>query len=108
AKSTGGIGLRSAIKVIQALRYFNRTKTCDVIVITRGGGSMEDLWCFNDERRARDIVACPIPIVSGIGHEVDFTIADFVADLRAATPTAAAEKTTSDQAQLMQNIASYK
>ena len=80
----------------------------DVILLVRGGGAIEDLWCFNDERLARDIVACPIPIVSGIGHEVDFTIADFVADLRAATPTAAAEKTTSDQAQLMQNIASYK
>ncbi len=80
----------------------------DVILLVRGGGAIEDLWCFNDERLARDIVACPIPIVSGIGHEVDFTIADFVADLRAATPTAAAEKTTSDQAQLMQNIVSYK
>ena len=80
----------------------------DILLLVRGGGAIEDLWCFNDEQLARDIVACPIPIVSGVGHEVDFTIADFVADLRAATPTAAAEKTTPDQYQLMQDLNGYK
>ena len=85
-----------------------RRDEVDVLLLVRGGGAIEDLWCFNDEQLARDIVACPIPIVSGIGHEVDFTIADFVSDLRAATPTAAAEKTTPDQYQLMQELNGYK
>ena len=81
----------SALEVVRAMRRLSRTDV-DVIVLTRGGGSNEDLWTFNEELVARAIAACPIPIVSAIGHEVEFTIADFVADLRAPTPSAAAER----------------
>ncbi len=80
----------SASEVVRAMRRLSRTGV-DVIVLTRGGGSIEDLWTFNEELVARAIFACPVPVVSAIGHEVDFTIADFVADLRAPTPSAAAE-----------------
>ena len=81
----------SAGDVVRAMRRLARTDV-DVIVLTRGGGSIEDLWTFNEEVVARAIHACPVPVVSAIGHEVDFTIADFVADLRAPTPSAAAER----------------
>jgi len=81
----------SAGEVVRAIRCLARTDV-DVIVLTRGGGSVEDLWTFNEEVVARAIAACPKPVVSAIGHEVDFTIADFVADFRAPTPSAAAEK----------------
>ena len=76
---------------LQALYRLAGAGTLDVILLVRGGGSMEDLWAFNDEQLARTLVASPVPVVSGVGHETDFTIADFCADLRAPTPTAAAE-----------------
>jgi exodeoxyribonuclease VII large subunit len=84
-------GEGSAGEVVRAMRRLARANV-DVIVLTRGGGSIEDLWTFNEELVARAIHACPVPVVSAIGHEIDFTIADFVADLRAPTPSAAAER----------------
>jgi exodeoxyribonuclease VII large subunit len=84
-------GEGSAEEVARGIERLSRTDV-DVIVVTRGGGSKEDLWTFNEERVARAIFACPVPVVSAIGHEIDFTISDFVADWRAATPSAAAER----------------
>ena len=77
--------------IVSAIEYFNRTKSADTLIIGRGGGSIEDLWAFNEEIVARAIFESKIPIISAVGHETDFTIADFVADLRAPTPSAAAE-----------------
>jgi exodeoxyribonuclease VII large subunit len=87
-------GATAAGNIIQAITTANRRRECDVLIVCRGGGSLEDLWAFNDEQLARVISASDIPIVSGVGHEVDFTIADFVADARAPTPSAAAEMLT--------------
>ena len=84
-------GEGAAGEVVQAIRYFDRKQLADVLILARGGGSLEDLWAFNEEPVARAIVACTIPIIAGIGHETDFTIADFAADIRASTPSAAAE-----------------
>ena len=84
-------GEQAAAYLAGGIRYFNRARNVDVIIIGRGGGSIEDLWAFNDERLAREIAACEIPVISAVGHETDFTICDFVADLRAPTPSAAAE-----------------
>ncbi len=80
----------------------------DVIIIGRGGGSIEDMWCFNDEKLARLIAACDIPVISAVGHEIDFTICDFVADLRAPTPSAAAELVSKNTNDLIQKIASFE
>lgn len=87
----------AADQIVHAIEIANCAKHCDVLILARGGGSLEDLWCFNEEKVARAIFHADIPIVTGIGHEVDFTIADFVADVRAATPSAAAEQVVPDR-----------
>ena len=90
--------------LVQALQQLGQQPNIDVILLVRGGGSMEDLWAFNDENLARAIVNSPVPIICGVGHETDFTIADFCADLRAPTPTAAAEMCAVPQAELLSNL----
>ncbi len=97
-------GEGAATKIAEAIRTAARRAECDVLIVCRGGGSIEDLWAFNEEIVARAIHACPIPVVSGIGHETDFTISDFVADRRAPTPTSAAEQASSNRADLRHRI----
>jgi exodeoxyribonuclease VII large subunit len=97
-------GIDAPPQIVDALRRIQRVPQLDVIILARGGGSIEDLWAFNDERVARAIVASRVPIVCGVGHETDFTIADFCADLRAPTPTAAAQFCTPDQNELRANL----
>lgn len=93
-------GEEAPAQLVAALESLTALPDIDVILIARGGGSIEDLWAFNDERLARAIAACPVPIVSGVGHETDFTITDFVADLRAPTPSAAAAAIVPDREEL--------
>lgn len=90
------------------IRYFNKYKTVDVIIIGRGGGSLEELWAFNDETLARTIAESEIPVISAVGHETDFTICDFVSDLRAPTPSAAAELAVPDRQELLQTLRMYR
>lgn len=101
-------GEGAAKKVAQAINTANQRAECDVLILCRGGGSIEDLWVFNEEVVARAIAASHIPLVSGVGHETDFTIADFVADLRAATPTAAAQAVVPDRLELRQGLGRHR
>lgn len=98
-------GEGAAQQLIRAIETAGRRAECDVLILARGGGSIEDLWAFNDETLARAIAASPIPVISGIGHETDFTIADFVADARAPTPTAAAALAVPDREELSAALA---
>jgi exodeoxyribonuclease VII large subunit len=98
-------GETAADEVTAGIRYFNRAKNVDVIIVARGGGSMEDLAAFNNEALARTIAASALPVISAVGHETDFTIADFVADLRAPTPSAAAELVIESKHRLAEHLA---
>ena len=101
-------GEGSAEQMCEALALVNENTDCDVIIIGRGGGSQEDLWCFNDEMLARCIYSSRIPVISAVGHETDFTICDFVADLRAPTPSAAAELSVPDIGEIMVAVLSLE
>ena len=100
-------GNEAAGQIARAIDYLNGNYACDVIIVGRGGGSIEELWAFNEEIVARAIFKSKIPIVSAVGHETDFTIADFVADMRAPTPSAAAELVTPDQNNILRQIDDY-
>ena len=97
-------GKGAELEIADAIRIMNEKKLADVLILARGGGSIEDLWPFNEEITARAIYNSKIPIISAVGHETDFTIADFVADLRAPTPSAAAELAVPDIEEIKRNI----
>jgi len=101
-------GKEAPVAIVKAIETANIRMECDVLILARGGGSIEDLWAFNEEIVARAIVASKIPTITGVGHETDTTIADFVSDLRAPTPTGAAELVTSHTVELVKTIQAYK
>ena len=101
-------GVEAPPEIVGAIRYANRWQLADVLIVGRGGGSIEDLWAFNDERVARAIYASEIPVISAVGHEPDVTISDFVADRRASTPSNAAEIAVPDQAELLKQLDSVQ
>ena len=98
----------AAGEVAKALKFFNARKLVDVLILARGGGSLEDLWAFNEEIVVRAIAESQIPVISGVGHETDFTIADFVADVRASTPSAAAELVVQTRREFDKHIADLR
>lgn len=101
-------GEGSSSAVCRAIRHFSEAGWAEVVIVARGGGSLEDLWTFNEEAVARQIASCSVPVISAVGHETDFTIADFVADLRAPTPSAAAELVICTRDQLLEQILTYR
>ena len=101
-------GEKAAAEIVRALQLANELNNCDVILLVRGGGSLEDLWAFNEEVVAYAIAASKLPVVCGVGHEVDFSIADFVADVRAPTPSAAAELVSPNQLTYIHKLQSYQ
>lgn len=101
-------GENAAPQLTQAIKRFSENKIADVVIIGRGGGSIEDLWAFNDESLARAIYNCETPVISAVGHETDFTICDFVSDLRAPTPSAAAELAVPDSAELLLELSAQE
>ena len=101
-------GKEAPLAIVKAIETANTRMECDVLILARGGGSIEDLWAFNEEIVARAIVASKIPTITGVGHETDTTIADFVSDLRAPTPTGAAELVTNHTVELIKTIQAYK
>jgi exodeoxyribonuclease VII large subunit len=100
-------GAAATASIVRAIDAASVRGDCDVLILARGGGSIEDLWCFNDEAVAHAIRRCRIPVVTGIGHEIDFTIADFAADVRAPTPSGAAELVVPDQRALLDTLAKF-
>ena len=101
-------GIEAAPAIVEAIQYFNRDQNVEVMIVGRGGGSLEDLWAFNEEPVARAIYASKIPIISAVGHETDYTISDFVADLRAPTPSAAAEMVVKSEESFRESISSLE
>jgi exodeoxyribonuclease VII large subunit len=101
-------GAAAVPEIVRAVEAASRRGECDVLIVARGGGSLEDLWCFNDERVARAIAACRVPTVTGVGHDVDVTIADFVADVRAPTPSAAALAAVPDKQAWLETLAQFE
>lgn len=101
-------GIGASESICEALDYFSNDNACEVVIIARGGGSIEDLWAFNEEKTARAVFKCSKPVISGVGHETDYTISDFVADLRAPTPSAAAELATPSVSFLKSQISDFK
>jgi exodeoxyribonuclease VII large subunit len=100
-------GDEAAPAIVRALKRANESASCDLLILARGGGSLEDLWAFNEENVARAVHDSQIPIISGVGHETDFTIADFVADVRAPTPSAAAEIASPNQQEILNQFINY-
>lgn len=100
-------GKNASSQIIEGIKYFNNTEKVDTIILGRGGGSAEDLWAFNDENLAREIFASNVPTISAVGHETDFTICDFVSDMRAATPSVAAEAALPDQRNILDSLDDY-
>jgi exodeoxyribonuclease VII large subunit len=101
-------GQGAALELTQGIEHFSKSGWADLVIVGRGGGSLEDLWAFNEEPVARAIAACSVPVIAAVGHETDFTIAEFVADLRAATPSAAAELAVPNMADLAAQIESTR
>jgi len=101
-------GVEAAVEIVEGLHYFTKKRLVDVVLLVRGGGSLEDLWSFNEESVARAIAASTVPVISGVGHETDFTIADFVADVRAPTPSAAAELVVQTRREFDKHVADLR